>query len=42
MSMKQTLVALAAGITWALGAQAQCLSDGDVGVMASQDRKAHV
>ena len=35
MSMKQTLVALAAGITWALGAQAQCLSDGDVGVMAS-------
>ena len=35
MSMKQTIVALAAGITWAMGAQAQCLSDGDVGVMAS-------
>ena len=35
MSMKQTIVALAVGITWAMGAQAQCLSDGDVGVMAS-------
>ncbi|MHA7602320.1 2-keto-4-pentenoate hydratase [Alicycliphilus sp. T452] len=35
MSMKQTIVALAAGIAGAMGAQAQCLSDGDVGVLAS-------
>ena len=35
MRLKKNLIALAAGITWAMGAQAQCLSDGDVGVMAS-------
>ena len=35
MSMKKRLIALAAGMTWVLGAQAQCLSDADVGVLAS-------
>jgi len=35
MNMKKSLIALAVGITAAMGAGAECLSDGDVGVMAS-------
>ena len=35
MNMRNGLMALAVGVAASLGAQAQCLSDGDVGVMAS-------
>lgn len=35
MSMKQTLTSAGGGHHLGFGAQAQCLSDGDVGVMAS-------
>ena len=35
MSMTKSLIGLAVGITVAMGARAECLSDGDVGVIAS-------
>ncbi|MBS0507015.1 MAG: fumarylacetoacetate hydrolase [Proteobacteria bacterium] len=35
MKPKHSIAVLAAAMAWAMGAQAQCLSDGDVGVLAS-------